>query len=522
MSALDDLLRPAIEVAFVVAVTGARARPPVPPPSALRPYLRLQKLPAAARGPVRRSVEADAEYRERVAAVASEELVGRAGWLWLHRPDGWEVELGELATAAESEQAALAAERDEQRARKRLDAADQARARAAADAAVARNEAEMARAEADNERRARRGLEESVGRLERRAAQLENDLAGARRRLQDAEGRTAEALARASHGEADLGAARQRIAELLSALEDAEGRAALVASGDLSAVGLAPAGAEPAVAGVPAGAAGDGVLASAGTAAGAVLAPAPAGTGVRTRARPGTAAASATGAGPVRAQPVEPDTGPLDRDRLAVVLERAASATAALAEALGDAAALVEPPAPPAPPEPTVASGAPRAVGRRRAERPARPRRTPLPLPGGIMGDSVTAAEHLVKADGVALLVDGYNAAKLAWPGEPLPEQRVRLLDLVDELVMRHGTDTTVVFDGADVACAPPLGRRLTRVTFSPPGTAADDVIVDLVRHLPAERPVVVATNDRAVRAAARSGGANVISSEQLLAVARR
>jgi len=144
-------------------------------------------------------------------------------------------------------------------------------------------------------------------------------------------------------------------------------------------------------------------------------------------------------------------------------------------------------------------------------------------VPGGIMGDSVSAAEHLVKADRVVLLVDGYNAAKLAWPGEPLPEQRARLLDLVDELIMRHGTDTTVVFDGAELAGPPaPVGRRLARVSFSPADRPADDVIVDLVRTLPPDRPVVVATNDRAVRAAARSGGANVISSEQLLAVARR
>ena len=50
----------------------------------------------------------------------------------------------------------------------------------------------------------------------------------------------------------------------------------------------------------------------------------------------------------------------------------------------------------------------------------------------------------------------------------------------------------------------------------------ADDVIVELVSSLPADRPVVVATNDGEVRAGARAGGANVISSEQLLAVARR
>ncbi len=76
-------------------------------------------------------------------------------------------------------------------------------------------------------------------------------------------------------------------------------------------------------------------------------------------------------------------------------------------------------------------------------------------------------------------------------------------------------------FDGADLWTAPP-GRRRLRIEFSPAGVSADDVIVDLVGSLPADRPVVVATNDGEVRAGARAGGANVISSEQLLAVARR
>ena len=466
VNAADELVRRALEVAFVVAVKGAQARPPVPPPAALKPYLRLQKLPAAALGPVRRTVEGDRAFRLRVADVATEEFVGRAGWLWLHRPDGWEGEFATLAEAAEASEAAEHEGRQERTARKRLEVAEQASARAAAEAAAARREAEAARAEAEIERRERRAGDEARQRLERRVAQLDVELGGARRRLAEAEAAVVEATTRAEAADVDVAAARLRIAELSAGLAAAEA--------SMRAVAVAR-----------------------------------------------EALGSRTPAVELE-QPVDDvvTEGPLDRDRLSVILERAASATAALAEALGDAAALVEPPPPPeAPPcdEPGASKGA------RRRSRPARPRRTPVSLPGGIMGDSVSAAEHLVKADRVVLLVDGYNAAKLAWPGEPLPEQRARLLDLVDELIMRHGTETTVVFDGAELAGPPaPVRRRLARVSFSPADRPADDVIVDLVRTLPSERPVVVATNDRAVRAAARSGGANVISSEQLLAVARR
>ena len=69
---------------------------------------------------------------------------------------------------------------------------------------------------------------------------------------------------------------------------------------------------------------------------------------------------------------------------------------------------------------------------------------------------------------------------------------------------------------------APPPARRDVRVTFSPAGVTADDVIVQLVRDLPPDRAVAVATNDGEVRRGARSAGANLLTSDQLVALARR
>jgi predicted RNA-binding protein with PIN domain len=138
-----------------------------------------------------------------------------------------------------------------------------------------------------------------------------------------------------------------------------------------------------------------------------------------------------------------------------------------------------------------------------------------------VWADAPEAALHLVKSPGVLLLVDGYNVAKLGWPGLTLADQRSRVLDALDELAARYGTDVHVVFDGADVGPAA-TGRRYLRVEFSPAGVTADEVIVRLAEDLPVERPVVVATNDGEVRAGARAAGANVVSSDQLLAIARR
>jgi len=147
-------------------------------------------------------------------------------------------------------------------------------------------------------------------------------------------------------------------------------------------------------------------------------------------------------------------------------------------------------------------------------------RRRPLAMPGGVFGSSDAAAEFLLRS-GASVLVDGYNVAKLAWPNLDLAGQRIVLLDAVENLVKRFGSDVTVVFDGADVVGAAGDGRRIVRVVFSPEGVIADDVIRDEVRRLPATRNVVVVTNDRAIVADVRAMGANTMASEQFLAPMR-
>ena len=99
-----------------------------------------------------------------------------------------------------------------------------------------------------------------------------------------------------------------------------------------------------------------------------------------------------------------------------------------------------------------------------------------------------------------AVLVDGYNVAKLGWPDQVLADQRERLLDVLDDLACRHSTPVEVVFDGADVGPGA-LGRRRRRVAvrFSPPAVLADDVIRELVAQPSGDGPIVVVTNDRAV-----------------------
>jgi len=143
-------------------------------------------------------------------------------------------------------------------------------------------------------------------------------------------------------------------------------------------------------------------------------------------------------------------------------------------------------------------------------------------LPGGVARDSRRAAQHLITLPLVAVLIDGYNVAKLTWPELSLADQRDRLLDAVDALARRHGSEMAVVFDGADVVGAHSSQRRLARVRYSPAGVTADDVIRTEVAALDRARPVVVVTNDTAIRRDVAAAGANIVSSTAFADLALR
>ncbi|MEQ1703071.1 MAG: NYN domain-containing protein, partial [Ilumatobacteraceae bacterium] len=165
--------------------------------------------------------------------------------------------------------------------------------------------------------------------------------------------------------------------------------------------------------------------------------------------------------------------------------------------------------------EALAATRGPVASGRRK-------QRKPIAVPGGLYGNSEAAAEHLLRTSDVVVLVDGYNVAKLGWPGLTLEQQRDRCIEACENIARRWGTLLHVIFDGATVVGARASGRRLVRVSYSPDGVIADDVLRAEVAALEVDRPVVVVTNDQAVVTDIRAAGANSLSSDAFLAVARR
>ena len=152
------------------------------------------------------------------------------------------------------------------------------------------------------------------------------------------------------------------------------------------------------------------------------------------------------------------------------------------------------------------------------------PRRRPAPIPAGLLAESDEAADHLVRLDGVRLIVDGYNASLRAWEHLPLSEQRRRLVDAATELAARCGASITVVFDGAqeDGSVLPVAHRDAVDVRFTASHVEADDAILDLVDAISPARPVVVASDDRRVRDGSERRGANVLTQRQLFGLLRR
>ncbi|MEY2423856.1 MAG: hypothetical protein QOI95_3923 [Acidimicrobiaceae bacterium] len=203
--------------------------------------------------------------------------------------------------------------------------------------------------------------------------------------------------------------------------------------------------------------------------------------------------------------------------RLSSLVADAAHAAELLSGALAAASQLLAPPAaesraPATAPAPALAPAAVPSVSR-----------VALRLPLGVTDDAVEAVDHLVRAPGALLLVDGYNISQAAWYQDPIARQRTRLVDALAELHARTGVEVEVVFDGADVDhIADRPVRPAVRVRFSASGVEADDVLLELVDAAPQRRPVIVASSDHRVRDGARRRGANVIGARQLLGALRR
>lgn len=97
----EALLQMACELSYVIARQGVESEPPIEAPAGMRSFLYAVDLPTEAFDAAREAIEADPAFRRRVAEQASQDQVGRVGYIWLHRPIGWAGEFEELTAAAQ-------------------------------------------------------------------------------------------------------------------------------------------------------------------------------------------------------------------------------------------------------------------------------------------------------------------------------------------------------------------------------------------------------------------------------------
>ena len=246
LTAPDARLRRALTAAMEVARAGEMSTPPLPAPTGLLPFLQFARLPPAALGAARRVLDADTEFRARVAAATSESVVGREGWLFLTRPDGWEAELDDAARARTEIESAAAEERAEQDARRRLPRLEETVARLESELAEARRELAGAAKALAEERRV-------SAEASRRAAELADRLTAARdereRRRSDAQAAATEvarlrAELAARPPVVDIEAAATAVA-VASAAADRLQRQLATAAAALHAIDTPPAAVDP-------------------------------------------------------------------------------------------------------------------------------------------------------------------------------------------------------------------------------------------------------------------------------------
>ncbi len=212
-----ELLGPAIELAVHVARRDARTRGAPSPPTAMRPVLGFtKKLPPRAMRTVRDALDADESFRARVADGAQEAQLGRASWLYLTRPEGWEQELAVFADAVAEEQRDTDAARSDADARRRAEQLADTVERLRGELAAGREHLAATESTLARERAAHLELSAARDRLAARVDELEAERARAVRQLKATEATSTSRLEQLRAAQERLEELRGRVAELES------------------------------------------------------------------------------------------------------------------------------------------------------------------------------------------------------------------------------------------------------------------------------------------------------------------
>jgi len=175
-------LRSAIEFAVLVAEEANRGRRSLPFPKELKSQFGVARIPSGALGRLRRAIEGDDVFRERIAVGAVPELVDPVGMLWLQRPAGWDEKVAELI----AERAATARDADLRatlkRSEKRRSAAEQVAIRSQATIVEQQSTIDALRSDLDAVRADLAKADDTIAELRHELVDVRNEARHARDR----------------------------------------------------------------------------------------------------------------------------------------------------------------------------------------------------------------------------------------------------------------------------------------------------------------------------------------------------
>jgi len=116
------LFDPLADLAIDVARSGLKASPRIEPPTRIASILRFSKIPARAKDTIIAVLDDDDEFRKLVFDAANERQVGRAGYAFLERREGWQTIVDQLVGALE--EPGLKPSSDLRKLERRLDSAE--------------------------------------------------------------------------------------------------------------------------------------------------------------------------------------------------------------------------------------------------------------------------------------------------------------------------------------------------------------------------------------------------------------
>ncbi len=456
-------LTPVLEAAIVVARADEAGTPARTAPAELRHFLRFSRLPKSALGQVRRVMEHDDAFRERVLEVLTESgssrSLGRAAHVelvstWLARPPGWRESLAEMLPRTVGEQGAVPPAHG-------ANGASRVAPARAQNTTSPKVEKALAAARAD---RAQAAEALSAAKAERAAARSERRRVAAE--LAAVQSERADLLARVESTEAELFVARAVAAELREELDSVE-RSLRMARRENEILRRQAAKAEL-----------------------------------------------------EQADAVARGTREM-RTALAGAMELAERLRSDLVAALAHEEFVLEvDSAAYAPQRPSSRSGA-RRRGRRVAMRP------PPGLDEHSLQTVAAWCEApglVVLLDGYNVahaLSRPQGSRPAATDGDVPARLRASLTALLSPWATRSAAEIVVVFDGVTELAASDAGRTPFSVVFSR-GRNADDEIVVRIESVAADRPVVVVTADRDLATRVARVGGNVVAPDTFIELLRR